>query len=521
MTSPTANKGYTYPAHGGAVNAWDTPLNDNFDQIDKNVAGFYPVAVSTTITGSSFQSSVGTIGSTATTATPSASIAQNMAYRFTGTMGASLTFVLPTAGSFYIIDNQMTSTGYTFKVNTAAGSSGTTVPSGGSNLIYTSTLASNPAVIVGQFAADLYTTLGTPAFTATAGSAEGNLTDCAWDATNKQFYVCVTSGTSATAVFIPTNPRIVPEGYLTLSTDADNPILTADAASKTAVYYTPFTGNWTLVSDGTALYPHQFSQQSLSLIAGAHAANSIYDVFIYQSTTASSVVIGTGPAWTAATAGAGARGSGAGTSQLAKLNGLWTNAVQVTLTNGASTYTCPINQGVYLGSIFIDGTAGQVSCYRSFGQNRKWGVWNNYNRQQIILKMGDNTASWTNGSSVIRYANNSTANNAKSFAGLPEATTTVEYISQARITIASGAGTYSIGVGWNSTSAFSGTVGYYDIVNNNANNIRVGNNNIAKYVSPPALGMQEISALEQSTSVDTWTVLGTEASMQLNVNWLG
>src|SRR5262245_55513954 len=41
-------------------------------------------------------------------------------------------------------------------------------------------------------------------------------------------------------------------------------------------------------------------------------------------------------------------------------------------------------EGLYLGTIHIDGSAGQVTCHRSWGRSRKWGVWNFYNRKAAI-----------------------------------------------------------------------------------------------------------------------------------------
>jgi len=41
MASPTPNLGMTYPAHGGAVNSWDTPLNTDFDTLDAVTGGTY------------------------------------------------------------------------------------------------------------------------------------------------------------------------------------------------------------------------------------------------------------------------------------------------------------------------------------------------------------------------------------------------------------------------------------------------------------------------------------------------
>lgn len=521
MASPTPNKGYTYPAHGGAINAWDTPLNDNFDQIDKNVAGFYPIAISTSITGSSFQSSVGTIGSTTITATPSASIAQNLIYRFTGTMGSSLTFVVPTVGSFYIIDNQMTSTGFTFKVNTGAGSSGTTLPSG-INMVYTSTIASNPVQIVGELPAGFLTSTGAPNLSsATAGAAAGSITDVVWDGTNRQLYACVVTGTSATQVWTQTMARVEPQGYLTTSTDPTFPVLSADKLSATTVFYTPFTGGWAPLSNGTTLYPYQFSQMSLALSAGAHAANNAYDVFLYNSTAG--VLIGTGPAWNNSGAGTGSRGTGAGTTQLARLQGTLTNAVQITLTNGSTTFVCPVNQGIYLGSLLIDGTAGQITCHRSFGQSRKFGVWNYYNRLPITLKAGTNTSSWTYSSTSVRHVANSSQNELKVFSGAADQQYRTRYL-QFQYADENNAFDYQNGIGWNSSAAYSGTLASYKHENNGTNNVGTGLINTAQYLAAPSLGMQQVFALENMVTAGATTDMllkGTESYMTLSAEWNG
>lgn len=522
MASPTTNKGFTYAAHGGSVNAWDTQLNADLEQLDINLGGVYLITASSTTTTSSFNTNSATVPATATSITPSASLAQNMFYRVAGAVNSTMTILFPTVGSFYVIANEMSSG--TLKVNTTAGTSAVTISAGGNNMVVTSTYASQSANIVGQFAAKLYTSVGTPAITATAGSAEGDLTTAAWDTTNKQLYVCTTSGTSATAVFIPTNPRIVPEGYLTLSTDPNNPILTADAAAKTAVYYTPYVGDWTLVSNGTVTYPYQFSQLALSLTAGVQTANNIYDVYIYNSTAG--VLIGTGPAWINAAAGTGARGTGAGTTQLARLGGVWTNAVQITLTNGSTSFTCPVNQGVYLGSILMDATAGQVTCHRSYGQSRKWGVWNNYNRQQLQLKAGDATASWSYASTTMRFSDGSSQNALQVFVGLQEEPTRVSYLQYTsavdrNITTTV---TMSHGIGWNSSASMSGTINVLPYRNDTTSQIRDYNGATGEYLVTAPLGMNQAYALEQLDVTSgglTFSMRGTESYMALSAFWRG
>lgn len=136
MTSPTPNKGYTYPAHGGAVNAWDTPLNTDFDYIDLNVGGIYNINCGSSIVGVVQNSTYATVSSTVSTITLNTSLAQNMYYYVNGTLSSSFGIVFPTSiGSFYVLTNA-TAGGFEVYAKTAnAGSS--FVDIGGTKMIVT------------------------------------------------------------------------------------------------------------------------------------------------------------------------------------------------------------------------------------------------------------------------------------------------------------------------------------------------------------------------------------------------
>jgi hypothetical protein len=224
-----------------------------------------------------------------------------------------------------------------------------------------------------------------------------------WDYTNSVLYFCTTTGTSVTAIW--TNavaagaPLPTPQGYLTLV--SNTPIITSDTINV-IVYYTPYVGTWAAVHNGSGIVAYQFSQMQLTL-SPSQAANNIYDVYLaYNSGTP---VIGTGPSWVAGaggsiTAGSCARGTGAGGSavQRATPSGLWVNVASISLIyntgGGNNTITVPSGQGIYLGTIYIDGIAGQISCHRSYGLNRKFGIWNAYNQAAIELVSGDSNVSW-------------------------------------------------------------------------------------------------------------------------------
>ena len=128
MASPTPNKGYTYPAHGGSVNSWDTAyLNPDIDQIDLNFGGVYNVvtADSTASGAPTFNSTYCVAGSTVTTITFPTSIAQNMYYNVTGATTAVVSLQFPGVGSFYIVNNATSGSGINFVTATSTTSPAT------------------------------------------------------------------------------------------------------------------------------------------------------------------------------------------------------------------------------------------------------------------------------------------------------------------------------------------------------------------------------------------------------------
>ncbi len=303
------------------------------------------------------------------------------------------------------------------------------------------------------------------------------------------------------------NIAAAPQGRLTLTSAA--PVLAAGVTAGTSVYYTPYIGNLVPIYDGSSINTASFSELTLTLNSN-HVASNIYDVFLFYDSGA--VTIGTGPAWNTATAGSGARGAGAGTTELSRaVGGFYTNAFPMTARNGAATYTVGANRATYVGSIFIDGTNGQVSCLLAYGQSRKWGVWNAYNRVPIILKAGDPTATWTYTVNTWRPSNNNAANKITIFCGLAEEMTDSKFIQEAFSS--SGSLDTFTGIGWNSTTAPSGTIGVYNFA--------------AQYLSQPAntiaapfIGIANVTSLEKTES-GTAGYAGTEANMALICGWRG
>lgn len=316
------------------------------------------------------------------------------------------------------------------------------------------------------------------------------------------------------------NVLAMPQGYLSLSNSAD-PILTGDVISGTSVYYTPYQGDRIPISiDGATFKMRQFSQLTLALSTN-HLSNGIYDVFLFDN--GGVTTIGTGPEWNTVSAGAGARGTGAGTTQLSSLHGIWTNAVSMTARNGSTTYTVAANQGTYVGSIFIDGTAGQITCHVTYGQSRKWGVWNAYWRRPLILQAGDSTSSWTYGTNAIRPSRNATGNSITTFVGLPEEEILVRFnqFIQGSTSGASASTTWQTGIGWNSTTAFSGTVSNGGVASGSgSNSITVNMTGPASYLNPPGIGINVATSLEITLTASAVPIYsGTVGNMFLSASY--
>lgn len=355
----------------------------------------------------------------------------------------------------------------------------------------------------------------------TAGSSS-ILPDFYWDYTNAILYVCTTTGTSSTAVWTAINASAAtpsvpnPQGRLTLT--SATPVLASEVTSATSIYYTSFAGNLVPIYNGSTMTPTEFAELTLTLSA-SHALNTIYDVFVFSNSGV--LTLATGPAWSTSTAASGARGTGAGTTQLTRIKGLWVNAVSMTGRNGSTTYAIGANLATYLGSISIDGTAGQVSCHKSFGQSRKWGVWNAYNRVYIELQGGTASANWVSAPTTWRQTLADTANYVMGFCGLPEEEIEITFTQAISSTAPAGTtSTANIGIGVNSTTAAAGQIGYASLGFTGTGSISATTNAKATAVFAPALGLNQFNMVEQATSGTTNNQFtGTSGGMLLLAKW--
>ena len=164
--------------------------------------------------------------------------------------------------------------------------------------------------------------------------------------------------------------------------------------------------------------------------------------------------------------------------------------------------------------IFIDSVAGQVTCHRSYGQSRKFGVWNAYNRRPIILKAGDPTATWNYTIATFRAANGDSANSLTVFTGLAEEM--FDVLGHAKSDSSSTNIQTQNGIGWNSTTTLSGFGGH----DTHASALDEAQMH-AMYTNVPDLGINVATALEHSVATGTTTWSGTENGLLLTVKYEG
>lgn len=192
-----------------------------------------------------------------------------------------------------------------------------------------------------------------------------------------------------------------PQGRLTLATET--PVMTSNQTAATTIYYTPYIGNQLPIYDGSAFVPTVFGEltnltaQSSSGSAGPAAVttNSNYDLFVWNN--AGVPTLTRGPAWTSDTA----RGTGAGTTQISRASGIWTNTVAIT--NGPAA-----GMGTYVGTVRSDGSS-QINWIRggtaAGGTAAVLGVWNAYNRRLASGAVSDSADTWSYAGGVWRAAN--------------------------------------------------------------------------------------------------------------------
>lgn len=212
-------------------------------------------------------------------------------------------------------------------------------------------------------------------------------------------------------------------GRLTLATGT--PVMTSDQTARPTVYFTPYNGDVIPIYDGTRMVPTVFTELALALDSnsghtGYHQSGKNFDCFVVND--AGTIRLGTGPAWSSDTA----RGTGAGTTELEMVKGVYVNKVSMTLRFGSAsgdTVTVAAQRGTYVGTFRCSAngeTQWKLGSAASGGGEAWLGVWNNFNRVEVAPQSEDTVASYTYQSTTIRAMNNSTGNRISFVLGLAE-----------------------------------------------------------------------------------------------------
>jgi len=278
---------------------------------------------------------------------------------------------------------------------------------------------------------------------------------------------------------------LIPQGRITLT--SATPVLTSGVSGAGTVYYALYTGNLVPVTtNGTGFKPRPFTQLSNVLAdsstgkAGPAAAanNSNYDLFIWDDN--GTLRLTRGPAWTSDTG----RGTGAGTTELTRVAGLFLNAVAIT--NGP-----PQNRGTYVGTIRTNGSAQVDVAFgataASGGSAGTLGLWNAFNRVPVAAYALESADTWTYATGSFRPYNNSTGNRVSLIRGLDEAAVAADFTGV--VSVSSGTISPGVAIGLDSTSAATG-------IYRREVGLTIANARTAQFRGPVGLGYHFLQALE-------------------------
>ena len=299
--------------------------------------------------------------------------------------------------------------------------------------------------------------------------------------------------TFATGHSVVGGPLVLPMGRLTIT--SDTPALSSDTTAQTTVYYSPYLGNRISIPTASGWSSGTFTELSQTLAdatksPAAAGVSSVYDLFVWSDS--GTIRCTRGPAWSTTTS----RGTGAGTTELQRVNGVYVNKVAITNGPGA-------NLGIYVGTIGTSssGANGQLNVMfapaaAAGGTANRVDIWNAYNRIQFRSIVRDSTDTWAYTTATWRSANNSTSNRVTIVRGLDEGA--IEASACGLASNSTGAVVRS-GIGIDSTSAVSHFPGSLRISNAAFGNM-IGP---ARYGGLPGIGSHFVQWLEHSDAAGT------------------
>jgi len=300
-----------------------------------------------------------------------------------------------------------------------------------------------------------------------------------------------------------------PGGRLTLT--SATPVLVADAADQTTLYYALYKHDLVPLFDGTDWDVFRFTELSIAMAASANwAANSNFDCYIFND--AGTLRLVTGAAWTDDTTRS---------ETLTRVNGRWTNNASMTGRYGAaSTVTVAANRGLYVGSFRTTGTAGTTTFI--FGGVDTAGshlLWNTYNRISAGGIVQEGATSWTYSTAAWRSLNADATNRISFIRGLNE---DMDWVYGTFSFAAAGGGgdVYLAGIGLDSTTALATGVVNQRTLGTTA----IYHGTSSMYAGFPGLGFHFLQFMEyNSTGANAVTVFGDNAEplvVQHGLSWV-
>lgn len=319
-----------------------------------------------------------------------------------------------------------------------------------------------------------------------------------------------TAAAARTALGVPGLSTITqePQGRLTLTTAL--PVTTSDVVAATSIFYTPYVGNTLPIWDGSAAYASQvFSELTLALDSnsghtGYHAVDTNFDLFVISD--AGTLRLGTGPAWSNSGGGTSTRGTGAGTTELERKSGIWTNKVTISIRFGSAsgnTVSVAANLATYVGTFRASGN-GQASDRQQIRT-----LWNCYNRVEKALLKTDTTDSWVYSVASYRAANNDGNNCVTFIRGLSEDLMTVTALGFASNDTGTPRSVFA-GIGVNSVTVNGGTIN----VPASVSQLTLASPS-STYIGTPTIGYSVLTWLERGNGTDTQTWRGDAADSTL------
>ena len=223
----------------------------------------------------------------------------------------------------------------------------------------------------------------------------------------------------------------------------------------------------------------------------------MYDLYIVNS---SGIKLATSVAWTSTTS----RGTGAGTAQIARKDGIWTNANSMTMRIGSGsgdTITVAANQGTLVGTMYATSNGTTKVMYGTTaaagGANSIIGLCNLYNTIGYATVNQDNGGTYTYASTSIRNIANS-ANNRVTWVDCIGGSGVIGFLIN---TIDTGAGNPTVGLSLN----LSGASGVFSGLGAQTFNVSGRSLSAAQASVSGITGLNFLQGVEQDGNTTTYT----------------